>query len=61
MRVKNRGIIEFGDDLVVVKDSAGNDIFRGREDYEPYKDEPWEWDDKKGVYRWNGLIKYRVA
>lgn len=56
--------IEFEDDLVVVVDKDGAHIYRGMEDDEPYKREPWRFvvttKSGKGHYEWNGLKKYRV-
>ena len=49
--------IEYEDDFVVVYDKDGSVVYRGMEDYEPYKDEPWRFDEKQGVYTLNGMTK----
>ena len=49
------GRIEFDDDLVIVK-KGRKVIYQGEEDYEPMKDEPWEWDGKKYILP-GGYIK----
>ena len=49
--------INYDDDLVIVK-KGKEVIYRGLEDYEPLKDEPWRWDEKAKCYKLNGLKKY---
>lgn len=49
--------IEYDDDLVVVYDRDGNEVYRGLEDYEPMKYEPWEYDEDYRFYRFGGYIK----
>lgn len=49
--------IEYEDDLVVVYDSGGEEVYKGLEDYEPYKDENWEWDSNSNTYKCNGFTK----
>lgn len=48
--------INFDDDLVIVYDEDDREIYRGLEDYEPMKDEPWKWDNESQSYK---LDKYR--
>lgn len=47
--------INYDDDLVIVY-KGKEEIYRGLEDYEPMKYEPWEWDAKSRTYR---LGKYK--
>lgn len=55
--------ISYEDDLVVVFQGR-EEVYRGEEDYEPYKREDWRWvkttKDGRGHYEWNGLKKFRV-
>ena len=53
--------IDYEDDLVVVYDAGGEIIYKGMEDYEPYKDEPWKWDEQIGGYRFDGMVKVCVG
>ena len=48
--------VNFDDDLVIVYDEDDREIYRGLEDYEPMKDEPWKWDNESQSYK---LDKYR--
>ena len=49
--------IQYEDDLVVVYDPSGEEIYKGMEDYEPMKDENWKWDMFHGYYTLNGYVK----
>ena len=49
--------IQYEDDLVVVYDPSGEEIYKGMEDYEPMKDENWKWDMFHGYYTFNGYVK----
>ena len=49
--------IEFEDQLVIVYDKKGNEIYRGLEDYEPMKYEDWKFDSSIGAYRFKDFIK----
>lgn len=49
--------IEYEDDIVIVYDSNGNELYRGLEDYEPNKDEPWVYNVKTREYTYNGMRK----
>lgn len=49
--------IEFEDDIVLVLDENGKQIYKGPEDYEPLKDEDWRWDERAGHYTFNGMVK----
>jgi len=49
--------IDYEDDLVVVYDANGNEIYKGLEDYEPMKYEDWEFDNSLGAYRLDGYVK----
>lgn len=51
----------YEDDLVVVYDSDGIVAYKGIEDYEPMKYEPWTWDADKGYYTLNGWVKVCVS
>lgn len=42
--------INYEDDLVVVKNSKGETIYKGIEDYEPMKRGNWVWNDSKRLY-----------
>lgn len=57
----NRGRINFEDDLVVVFDTDGTELYKGMEDYEPMKDEDWKYDAGEQVYRLGGYIKVCVG
>lgn len=56
--------VHYEDELVVVLDGK-TEVYRGMEDYNPYKREYWKWvettKDGRGHYEWNGLKKFRVA
>ena len=41
--------INFEDDIVIVYEDD-REIYRGIEDYEPMKDEPWQWDQTTQSY-----------
>lgn len=41
--------INYDDDFVVVM-VGSQEIYKGIEDYEPMKDEPWKWDEKEKAY-----------
>lgn len=44
--------INFEDDIVAVYDAdTGEQLYKGMEDYEDLKDEPWKWDASIGAYR----------
>lgn len=45
--------IEYDDDIVVVYEN-GEEIYRGMEDYEPMKDEPWKWNNEEQAYLLTG-------
>ena len=47
--------IDYDDDLVIVYEDE-REIYRGMEDYEPMKDELWQWDQSTQSYT---LDKYR--
>lgn len=55
--------IEYEDDLVVVM-SGNKEVYRGLEDYEPMKDEPWRFIETtkagKGHYEFDGFRKYCI-
>lgn len=53
--------IQYEDDLVIVRDKNGKVIYKGLEDYEPYKRELWVWDDTKGLYTLDGMTKECVG
>ena len=63
MKAGNR--INYDDDLVVVIDNKNNVVYRGLEDYEPFKREYWRFVETtksgKGHYEWNGLRKFNVG
>lgn len=42
--------IEYDDDLVIVKNKSGEVEYKGLDDYNPYRDEPWKYDSKNDVY-----------
>ena len=46
----DRKQIEFEDDIVIVYDESGKEIYKGAEDYEIMKDEPWKWSSKEKSY-----------
>lgn len=48
--------IQFDDDIVMVKHGKET-VYKGLEDYEPMKYEPWRWDDKKHCYTLRGGYK----
>lgn len=50
--------IQYDDDMVVVYDKDGKEVYKGLEDYDPYKDENWRWNDALGGYQCNGMTKY---
>ena len=43
--------IEYEDDLVIVYDERGHEIYRGLEDYDPNKDLDWRYDEATGKYK----------
>ena len=49
--------IEFEDDIVIVCDEKGNVLYRGIEDYEPFKNENWKYDALNNVYTFRGMTK----
>lgn len=49
--------IEYEDDIVIVYDENGKLVYRGIEDYEPMKDENWQWDNNEKLYRFENYIK----
>lgn len=49
--------IDFEDDLVIVYDESGKQIYKGIEDYEPMKDCDWKWSNDKKAYEYEGYIK----
>lgn len=49
--------IQFEDDLVIVYNDKGIEVYRGIEDYEPNKDLDWEFDEKLGCYTYKGWKK----
>ena len=53
--------IEYEDDIVLVLDENGDEIYKGLEDYEPYKDEAWKWDEKTKSYKFRDLTKKCLA
>lgn len=53
--------IEYEDDLVIVYDAEGDVVYKGMEDYEPMKYEPWRWDKSINGYRLNGYTKVCVS
>ena len=54
-------MIEFDDDIVIVYDAKGKIIYKGMEDYEPMNNEPWKWNEEKGYYTLDGMIKKCIA
>ena len=46
--------IQYEDDLVIVYDKNGKEIYKGIEDNEPMKDENWKYDTSKGHYTLTG-------
>lgn len=53
----NRKRIDFDDDLVIVFDGNKSQIYKGIEDYEPMKDENWQWDNSEKVYKYGDYTK----
>ena len=51
------GKIKYDDDIVIVTNSSGEVIYKGLEDYEPMKNEPWVWDAVGMCYHFHGLTK----
>ena len=49
MRSKGKRI-NYDDNIVIVYNGK-EEIYRGLEDYEPLKYEPWRWDDKGKHYK----------
>ena len=49
--------IDFEDDLVIVYDENETQIYKGIEDYEPMKNENWQWDNSEKVYKYGDYIK----
>lgn len=58
--ITGNGRINFEDDLVKVFNSKGEEIYKGLEDYEPYKEENWRYNSDKKRYEYKDLIKIRV-
>lgn len=58
---KGKGRIDYEDDLVIVYDERGKVIYKGIEDYEPMKDEPWRWDETIKGYRPEGYVKILIG
>lgn len=58
---KGKGRIDYDDDLVIVYDPKGKIIYKGVEDYEPMKDEPWRWDESVRGYKLDGYVKILVG
>lgn len=50
--------IDYEDDVVIVYDPDGKEIYKGIEDYEPMKDEYWKWDSSENCYKLDGYKKY---
>ena len=50
--------IQFDDDMVIVVDNNGKELYRGIEDYEPMKNEPWKWSCKECCYVLDNYKKY---
>lgn len=48
--VKVERRVEYEDDLVIVKNKDGKVDYKGLNDYNPYKDEPWKYDPKNDIY-----------
>lgn len=53
--------INYDDDLVIVYDANGNEIYKGTEDYEPMKDGFWLWDETIKGYRLDNYIKICIG
>lgn len=49
--------IEYEDDVVIVYDSNGKQIYKGIEDYEPMNDGDWKWDEATHSYKIDGYTK----
>ena len=58
---KGKHRIDYDDDLVIVYDAKGKIIYKGLEDYEPMKDEPWRWDESIKGYRLDGMTKVCIG
>lgn len=58
---KGKRRIDYDDDLVIVYDTKGKIIYKGLEDYEPMKDEPWRWDENIKGYRLEGMTKVCIG
>lgn len=54
---KGKGRIDYDDDSVIVYDAKGKIIYKGLEDYEPMRDEPWCWDEIIKGYRLEKYVK----
>jgi len=46
--------IQYEDNIVIVYDKDGKEVYRGLEDYEPMKDDEWVYDEKADIYRMKG-------
>ena len=57
----NRGLINYEDDIVVVFNEKGEEIYKGLEDYEPMRREPWEYDFDIDAYRFENYIKVCIG
>lgn len=53
--------IEFEDDIVIVYDSNGNELYHGLEDYEPNNREAWVYNERTREYHFNGMKKICLA
>lgn len=50
IEVKVERRVEYEDDVVIVKNKDGKVDYKGLNDYNPYKDEPWKYDPKNDIY-----------
>lgn len=53
--------IQYEDDIVIVYNASGKEVYRGLEDYDPNKDLDWEWDEATGRYEYKGWHKVCLA
>ena len=53
--------IEYDDDIVIVCNAKGEVIYKGMVDYEPLKDEDWEYDALNNVYTLGDMTKKCLA
>lgn len=58
---KGKKEIEYEDDLVIVYNKEGKEVYKGIEDYEPMKDDNWRWDESIKGYRLEGYVKICVG